>query len=90
MADQGITLGDASRSDGLDEAVFEELRANFRGELLRLRDDGYDVARAVFNGMIDRRPALIARCAAGALGPGLRSGRGRRSRGPLADQGHLG
>jgi FAD/FMN-containing dehydrogenase len=63
MADQGITLGDTPRSDGLDEAVFEELRANFRGELLRSRDDGYHVARAVFNGMIDRRPALIARCA---------------------------
>jgi FAD/FMN-containing dehydrogenase len=63
MADQGITLGDTPRSDGLDEAVFEDLRANFRGELLRSRDDGYHVARAVFNGMIDRRPALIARCA---------------------------
>src|SRR5215210_8040141 len=55
MADQGITLGDTPRSDGLDEAVFEDLRANFRGELLRSRDDGYHVARAVFNGMIDRR-----------------------------------
>ena len=62
MADQGITLGGVPQSDGLDEAVFGELRANFRGELLRSRDDGYDVARAVFNGMIDRRPALIARC----------------------------
>lgn len=34
-----------------------------RGELLRPADDGYDGARQVFNGMIDRRPALIARCA---------------------------
>jgi hypothetical protein len=40
MADQGITLGGASQSDGLDEAIFEDLRANFRGELLRSRDDG--------------------------------------------------
>jgi FAD/FMN-containing dehydrogenase len=63
MADQNITLGGVLRSDGLDEADFEELRANFRGELLRSRDDGYDAARAVFNGMIDRRPAVIARCA---------------------------
>ena len=63
MADQNITLGGVLRSDVLDEADFEELRANFRGELLRSRDDGYDAARAVFNGMIDRRPAVIARCA---------------------------
>jgi FAD/FMN-containing dehydrogenase len=35
----------------------------FAGELLRPSDEGYDAARAVFNGMIDRRPVLIARCA---------------------------
>jgi FAD/FMN-containing dehydrogenase len=35
----------------------------FGGELLRPGDAGYDDARAVFNGMIDRSPALIARCA---------------------------
>ena len=35
----------------------------FRGELLHPGDDGYDEARKVFNGMIDRSPALIARCA---------------------------
>jgi FAD/FMN-containing dehydrogenase len=63
MADQSITLGGAPQDDGIDEEVFGELRADFRGELLRARDDGYDAARAVFNGMIDRRPALIARCA---------------------------
>ena len=34
----------------------------FEGTTLRPGDDGYDEARSVFNGMIDRRPALIARC----------------------------
>ena len=36
---------------------------DFRGDLLRPNDEGYDDARKVFNGMIDRRPAIIARCA---------------------------
>jgi FAD/FMN-containing dehydrogenase len=36
--------------------------AGFSGPLLRPGDDGYDDARRLFNGMIDRRPALIARC----------------------------
>jgi FAD/FMN-containing dehydrogenase len=35
----------------------------FSGVLLHPGEDGYDEARAVFNGMIDRRPAVIARCA---------------------------
>jgi FAD/FMN-containing dehydrogenase len=34
----------------------------FGGQLIQPDDSGYDEARAVFNGMIDRRPALIARC----------------------------
>ena len=63
MADHRITLGDTPQGDGLDETIFQEFRANFRGELVRSRDDGYDAARVVFNGMIDRRPVLIARCA---------------------------
>jgi FAD/FMN-containing dehydrogenase len=33
------------------------------GQLLRPGDDAYEQARHVFNGMVDRRPALIARCA---------------------------
>jgi FAD binding domain/Berberine and berberine like len=41
----------------------EALRDAFRGELIEPGDPGYDEARAVYNGMIDRRPRLIARCA---------------------------
>ena len=44
-----------------DEAV-HELKAALRGDLLRPGDAEYDQARRVWNGMIDRRPALIARC----------------------------
>jgi FAD/FMN-containing dehydrogenase len=40
-----------------------EALAGFRGELIEPDDPGYDDARAVYNAMIDRRPALIARCA---------------------------
>ncbi len=46
----------------LREAAVEEFKSKLRGELLRPGDDGYDEARAIWNGMIDKRPALIARC----------------------------
>ena len=42
---------------------FQALRSRFRGALLRPGEEGYDEARRVWNGAIDRRPALIARCA---------------------------
>jgi FAD/FMN-containing dehydrogenase len=38
------------------------LREVFRGELVGAADPGYDAARRVWNGNIDRRPALVARC----------------------------
>ncbi len=44
-------------------AAIQDLKQNFRGELLVPSDAGYDEARKVWNGMIDKRPALIARCA---------------------------
>jgi FAD/FMN-containing dehydrogenase len=39
-----------------------ELDPGFQGPQLRLGEDGYDEARAVYNGMIDKRPGVIARC----------------------------
>ncbi|MER8016592.1 FAD-binding oxidoreductase [Streptomyces griseoluteus] len=44
-------------------AALAELREELTGEVFVPGDAGYDRARAVFNGMIDRRPAVIARCA---------------------------
>jgi FAD/FMN-containing dehydrogenase len=47
----------------IDEMALQTLRAGFRGALIGPDDAGYDTARTVYNAMIDRRPALIARCA---------------------------
>src|SRR5258708_6109743 len=47
----------------LEKAQIEVLKASLRGELIQPGDEGYDAARKVYNGMIDKRPALIARCA---------------------------
>ena len=41
----------------------DALAASLRGQAIWPEDAGYDEARAIWNGMIDRRPALIARCA---------------------------
>ena len=41
----------------------EVLSERFAGELIMPGDPGYDLSRRVFNAMVDRRPALIARCA---------------------------
>lgn len=61
-----------TRSDALGAAA-EQLTARLRGALLRPGDSGYDDARALFNGMIDRRPALVARCTGTADGRLLRA-----------------
>ena len=45
----------------LAEAIGQAARS-FSGQLLRPADPGYDAARRVHNGLIDRQPAAIARC----------------------------
>jgi FAD binding domain/Berberine and berberine like len=47
----------------LDGPVLSALETSFRGQLVRPGDSGYDEHRKVWNGSIDRSPALIARCA---------------------------
>ena len=46
----------------LSERATQDLRKRLQGELLLPSDPGYDEARHIFNAMIDRRPAVIARC----------------------------
>jgi hypothetical protein len=46
----------------IDATHLENLRQSFRGELIQSGHAGYDAARRVWNGNIDRRPGLIARC----------------------------
>jgi FAD/FMN-containing dehydrogenase len=60
-----MAVHDATRLSSvvLDETTIETFRTSLRGELLLPDDAGYDAARAVHNGMIDKHPALIARCA---------------------------
>jgi FAD/FMN-containing dehydrogenase len=59
MDQQSIATGRLA----LDDATVQDFTASLRGGVLRPTDEGYDEARKIHNGMIDRRPTLIARCA---------------------------
>src|SRR6266850_119497 len=63
MADQQVvtTMGTSLKITVLKEATIQEFKARLRGALLRPGETGYDDARTIWNGMIDRTPALIAR-----------------------------
>ena len=50
----------------MDLSALEKLRTAVRGAVLCPGQDGYDTARTIPNAMIDRRPALIARCTGAA------------------------
>jgi len=45
-----------------DRSAIDDFRTSLKGHLVLPEDADYDEVRAVWNGMIDRRPALIARC----------------------------
>ena len=53
-------------SADLNEASIRDLRRSVRGSILLPGEDGYHRARKVWNGMIDKRLALIVRCAGAA------------------------
>ena len=46
----------------IEKAVVQELANSLRGRLLLPSSEGYDQARKVWNGMIDKHPALIVQC----------------------------
>lgn len=52
----------SQNSTRLSDAVVGTLRTRFRGELILPGEARYEEARKVYNGMIDKHPALIARC----------------------------
>src|SRR5258707_11771439 len=62
MNERRIITTDGSER-GIKGAVIDTLASGLRGELLCCDDPDYDAARKVWNGMVDKRPALIARCA---------------------------
>lgn len=55
-----VTLGGMKRA--LDTLAVDDFRSRVRGQVLMAGDAGYDAARRIWNAMIDKRPALIARC----------------------------
>ena len=50
-------------SGTLSKAAIEQLARGLSGQLLRPGETGYDAARTIWNAMVDKRPAMIARCA---------------------------
>ena len=49
-------------TDSMTTTAFDQLVQSLRGELILPDHPEYDAARRVYNGMIDRHPAAIARC----------------------------
>ncbi|MCZ6899118.1 MAG: FAD-dependent oxidoreductase, partial [Bacteroidetes bacterium] len=56
------TNNSTTEANQINEEVLEAFKASLRGDLITQGDDGYDEARLIWNGMHDKRPALIARC----------------------------
>src|SRR5215831_10091786 len=61
---RAVTTAGGHAMVGADD--LNAFRARLRGPLLLSGDHGYDEARTVWNALIDRRPALIARCSGAA------------------------
>jgi FAD/FMN-containing dehydrogenase len=59
---RGCQLTAIATEPEFDRAAVSALEESFRGQLVRQADADYDEQRKIWNGSIDRRPALIARC----------------------------
>jgi len=55
-------MGNRTLDTAAEQAMVEELRGALRGPVIARDDPGYDAARRVWNGLIDRHPAAVARC----------------------------
>ena len=64
-ADIGAVTSDGKQVT-LSRLDVDDFRASLRGQLLLPNSAGYDDARKIWNGMFDRKPSLIARCAGAA------------------------
>jgi FAD/FMN-containing dehydrogenase len=59
-----LQIGDTRAAEGvLNDGDIEALREQVRGAVISPTDEAYDDARKIWNGMIDRRPGAIVRCA---------------------------
>src|SRR5262245_58022556 len=56
-------MGEGENMTTLQATGIQRLKVGFRGEVLRPASEAYERARRSWNAMVDRRPALIARCA---------------------------
>src|SRR4029434_6740579 len=56
------TMGAGLKDAVLKASIIDDFKAGLRGALLCPDDVGYEEARKVWNGMIDRHPAMIVRC----------------------------
>ena len=63
-----------------DSALLDELAGRISGRVLRPGDDGYDAARRVHNGLVDRTPAVIIRCRTRPTSPPACASREPRAR----------
>src|SRR5436190_13447370 len=58
--------GEPATEATLNPEATQAFQEGLRGQVLRPGDPGYDDARALWNGLIDRRPALIVQCSGAA------------------------
>jgi FAD/FMN-containing dehydrogenase len=63
LPEQLPAIGLDGKAITIARADLKEFRASLRGQLLLAGNEGYEQARKIWNGVFDRHPALIARCA---------------------------